>query len=332
MTDDAVSSGEMRWIAPQTDPIDAVLSGVPGNPGDEDLLDVAAIVHDLRSTCLPGQPLRRGPALAAFTQAHLDADGDPTATAGDIPSAVSVAGPVGDASDPDQTGRKRHKMLTTITGFVGTLTGKAVLGTALAAASVGGLHAADVVDIPVLPDDPPATEQPAGSQDRTPTDAGAEGQQTAADKQAAAEAHAQAVQEWTECVADAAAAQGDAETRTTGAFDPRDTCGDMPQPGDFGLTDLPSQASDVGQAAVEGTPGATARPEQPGSNAPTGGGSVPAGADAPAAPLISTPAPTQSDAVTEEPGSGAPAGGGSAPAPDTDHPASPPTTGTPAGG
>ena len=42
-------------------------------------------------------------------------------------------------------------MLTTISAFVATTTGKLVLGTALAAAAVGGAHAAELVDVPLLP-------------------------------------------------------------------------------------------------------------------------------------------------------------------------------------
>src|SRR5690606_23192359 len=63
MTDDGVPTDEMRWGRPQTDAIDAVLGDCDTG---EDLADVAAIVHDLRSTYLPDQPLRRHPALAAF--------------------------------------------------------------------------------------------------------------------------------------------------------------------------------------------------------------------------------------------------------------------------
>jgi hypothetical protein len=326
----------MRWIASQTDRIDAVLGG---DPVGDDLLDVAAIVHDIRSTYLPVEPLRRSEALAAFTQAHLDADGTRAATAGATTSVASAVS-VGHARRTELAGRNRNQMLSTISGFVGTLIGKAVVGTALAAASVGGLHAADVVDLSVLPDDGgPAVEGPSSSGDQTgqggqdaPSEMGAAGQQTAADKQAAAQALAEAVQEWTDCVAEVAAAQGDGETRATGAFDPRDTCGEIPQPGDFGLTDLPGQAPDTAQTAVESSPGAAAVPEQPGSNAPAGSGSLPAApGDAPVSPPASTPDPTQPDAVPEEPGSNAPAGSDSAPTPDTPDTASPPTTDTPAG-
>jgi hypothetical protein len=58
-------------------------------------------------------------------------------------------------------------MLETLGAFVATLTGKVVLGTAAVAASVGGAHAAGVVDVPGLPDrgtvvvDAPAVDEAA---------------------------------------------------------------------------------------------------------------------------------------------------------------------------
>lgn len=55
-------------------------------------------------------------------------------------------------------------MLAGVSSFVATVTGKVVLGGAVAAASVGGLHAADVVDVPGLPDRP-AVEQQGDSQE-----------------------------------------------------------------------------------------------------------------------------------------------------------------------
>ena len=47
-------------------------------------------------------------------------------------------------------------MFAGISAFVATTTGKVVLGTAMAAASVGGAHAADIVDLPLLPESTPA--------------------------------------------------------------------------------------------------------------------------------------------------------------------------------
>ena len=48
-------------------------------------------------------------------------------------------------------------MLEALSAFVATLAGKVVLGTAAVAVSVGGAHAAGVVDVPGLPDRAPAT-------------------------------------------------------------------------------------------------------------------------------------------------------------------------------
>jgi hypothetical protein len=56
--------------------------------------------------------------------------------------------------------RRRKRILTTLSGVLATITGKVVLGTAVAAASVGAAHAAGVVDVPGLPDTTPAVETP----------------------------------------------------------------------------------------------------------------------------------------------------------------------------
>ena len=305
MTDDVVPSDEMRWPAAQSDPIDAVLDDVAV---DDDLLDVAAVVHDIRAAYLPAAPLRRSDALTAFTDARLDADDEPASRALSVRRAGAVLGAVGVAHHTDRRRRTRTTMLSTLSGFLGTLTGKALLGTAMAAASVGGLHAADVVDVPVLPahDSPTADAHAAQSADDagtagqersgSPAAAGIVGQMTAAEKQAAAHAHASAVRAWTDCVADAAAARGDADTRTDGAFDPRATCGEMPTPAQFGLTDLPDQAADTaGDAgAAGGTAGGT------GTDGAGATGRANAGAGAP--PPDASTTPPSSGTATTQPG------------------------------
>lgn len=160
-------------------------------------------------------------------------------------------------------------MLSGLSGFLATVTGKVVLTGAVAAASVGGLHAGDVVDVPGLPDnDPPAAEQAANADDNADAqnddlpDEATEGQQTAEEKQAAAEAYTTAVQDWTDCVSEHAAAQGDETTSTTGEFDPRSECDDRPTPQDFGLTEVPDQADQDGvENSEEGRENAPDDPE-----------------------------------------------------------------------
>ncbi|HEX6234549.1 MAG TPA: hypothetical protein VFZ63_15590 [Jiangellaceae bacterium] len=58
----------------------------------------------------------------------------------------------GVTDQPTSRTSRRQRMLETLSAFVATLTGKLVLGTAALAASVGGVHAAGVVDVPGLPD------------------------------------------------------------------------------------------------------------------------------------------------------------------------------------
>lgn len=287
MDDSCVPESEMRRTGSARDPIDAVLHG---DGEGSDLLDVAALVHDLRSAYARAEPLARGPELTAFTEAHLDAGPD--------------------------LGRKRNSMLTGLSGFLGTLTGKIVLGTAVTAASVGGLHASDVVDVPALPDTGTPTEQPDRDDGERAggADASGDAHETADGKASAAAAYTDAVRAWTDCVAEAAAGQGDAETRTTGGFDPSDACGDHPRPADFGLTELPAQAADAADDAVAGTPGAT-RPETPAPGGAAPEITVPTGSEAPGddSPAPETPAPGGgAPEITIPSGSDAPTGGGTA--------------------
>lgn len=217
--------------------IEAVLRGEQPT-GDDELGSVAEFVGDLRATYESGPDPVRSPALTAFMEA---------------PALEAQA--VMQPTWRQRLEGRRIRMLSGLSGFLATVTGKVVLTGAVAAASVGGLHAGDVVDVPGLPDnDPPAAEQAEngsnendvdGQNDDRPDDA-VEGQQTAEEKQAAAEAYTTAVQDWTDCVSENAAAQGDETTSTTGEFDPRSECDDRPTPEDFGLTEVPDQADQEG--------------------------------------------------------------------------------------
>lgn len=286
----------MRQTDSRPDPVDAVLGG--DNEG-EDLLDVAVLVHDLQAAYRRPQPLELGAELVAFTGTHLLTDHD---------VAPSDQGVLVGEPDGETHGRKRHPMLTGLSGFVGTLTGKFVLGTAVTAASVGGLHAADVVDVPVLPDTAASADRPEqsdGSQGTDVPDAAVEGQATAEGNRAAADAYSEAVQAWTDCVATAAAANGDNPPEAGDGFDPSADCGDQPNPTDYGLADLPEQAADAAQDAPRSAPdGAT--PDTPAPASPAG---------------TATTVPTESGDPTDR--------GTNTPAPNSpvpDSPASPDTT------
>lgn len=298
MADDCVTWAEMRWTGSQPDPVDAVLNG---DDAGDDLLEVAVVVHDLRSAFARTEPLERRQELAAFTGAALDALRHPSMGTA-VPSSRTV-----DPLDMTRPGRKRSSMMSALSGFVGTLTGKLVLGTAVTAASVGGLHAADVVEAPVLPDTNAPVERPEPGTTPDGDEAGAatEGKQTADANRSAADAYSDAAQEWTDCVTDAASAQGDEQTRTTGGFDPRADCGDHPEPADFGLNDLPAQAADAAQDATGGGPPDAGAEETPGS----GGSASP---DKPAEPG-STPANPPSTVPERPAADSTPSPGGSRP-------------------
>lgn len=59
-------------------------------------------------------------------------------------------------------------MLNTISAFVATVAGKAVLTTAAVAVGVGGVHATGVVDVPGLPDPAPSVDVDAPAVDDVP--------------------------------------------------------------------------------------------------------------------------------------------------------------------
>ncbi|MDY7104000.1 MAG: hypothetical protein S0880_22680, partial [Actinomycetota bacterium] len=132
--------------ATAADPIDAVLAGEDG----DDLAAIATLVADLRTAYVPDQPLRHSPELAAFTRG---------------PSAATAEGATVAGIDR----RRRLPAAAAVTAVAG----KVLLGGALAAATVGGLHAADVIDVGDLlglHDAPVGT--PASDGDRSPGDDG----------------------------------------------------------------------------------------------------------------------------------------------------------------
>jgi hypothetical protein len=245
MDHDDVFEGEMHLFRSQPDPIDAV---VGDEVLDEDFTDIAAIVHELRAAYMPVEPLAPSSALSAFTEVPV---GDLLVAAGSKAhgSTHQMAGL------PNPKEPRRKKMLSAVGAFVTTLTGKVMLTTAVAAASVGGLHAADVVDLPLLPDkaiEAPLEETPTADEVRqdgeTPDQAEA-GKATAEASKAAAAEYSEAVREWTDCVAANAGPRGDDE----------EGCKDRPSPTDFALTELPDQASD-GQANKPETPASDGAP------------------------------------------------------------------------
>jgi hypothetical protein len=311
MGDDCVPSSEMRWNGKQPDPIDAVLDG--GGDG-EDVLHVAVIVHDLRATYTPTEPLDIRPELAEFVGAHVGTD------LAAVDSTRPVPSERGDAFPPEPRRRKLNSMLGAIGALVATATGKVVLTTAVAAASVGGLHSADVVDVPVLPDtnrtEQPDADVPASRTAPDERDAAATRDSDAPGNSDAAAALTDAVQDWADCVAGAAAAQGDEGSQPTGRFDPRDECGDQPTPVDYGLTDLPDQAADAAHDAVDGKPDLDA-PGAPSHAADGPAGGANGAPDGPASDVAEpethvpeTPAATGSDSPEPPSTSTDPAVGG----------------------
>jgi hypothetical protein len=147
MASDDVAPDEMSLFRPSGDPLDAALRGVSDDPA------VDALVSDLRAAYLPDGTRPRSAALAAFAGTG---DGVPVGAVRCRPAAPAVEAPV-------PVGRR---VAVAAAAFAATLTGKVVLGGAVAAAALGGLHATDTVDVPLLPRSPEAQTVPSTVPDR----------------------------------------------------------------------------------------------------------------------------------------------------------------------
>jgi hypothetical protein len=104
----------------------------------------------------------------------------------------------------------RPKMLTGLGAFIATTTGKIVLGTTVAAASVGGMHAAEIVDVPLLPDQANAVVLVADSEEES-TDSPEVEEAAAASEEEAVEAEELVETEAEESDAEEAEVDGDDE-------------------------------------------------------------------------------------------------------------------------
>ncbi len=154
----------MRWFHRRDDEaFEALLTGESPTGGDE-IAGIESFVDSLRWSYRDRLVPEPHPELAAFMDAPLITDkGDLPEKAGSNaygPALVTASQVAGLPKWRESFTKRRTRMLSGLGSFLATVTGKVVLGGTVAAASVGGLHAGDVVDVPALPDnDPPAAEQ-----------------------------------------------------------------------------------------------------------------------------------------------------------------------------
>jgi hypothetical protein len=118
----------------ETDLTDAQIDAlVDGQPLDGTPTAFGDFVSAIRAESAATPPVQPGNDLADFF-ARVE---------------LTVSTPVALSAGPS----RGKRMFAVVSAFVATATGKLVLGTALAAATVGGAHAAGVVDVPLLPDE-----------------------------------------------------------------------------------------------------------------------------------------------------------------------------------
>lgn len=279
MDDRDVAEVEMRWFRPHRDEIDAV---VGDDLLDDDLADVAAIVHDLRSAYLRDEPVPRHPALLAFTASPLDENGEPLVTA--VSNAHGSAPQMAGLPNRDDTTGRNPKMLSTLTALLAPAAAKIALGTALAAASVGGLEAADVVDL--VPDEA-ETQVTTSDEEREERDVAEQDELQTTDHDADDQTHegdggfSEEMELWSSCVEEESAAHDG-----TAPFDPFEACGD--EHARYLAPGQDNRPEDV-PAGPEDTPAAVA-PE----STPTGPEDTPAD-DTPAADRPTPPAQAGED-------------------------------------
>lgn len=134
------------------------------NPDELSPEQLAALL-DADPAAFPGHPVAEALRSARASLA-AEAAPVPTAALSEFLAADPVVTPIPLSPSPavvddlpvaDESNKRRTPVLQTIAAFVGTIAGKVVIGTTVAAASVGAAHAGGVVDVPGLPEiDEPA--------------------------------------------------------------------------------------------------------------------------------------------------------------------------------
>jgi hypothetical protein len=275
--------------------LDQLLAGVP--PDDESLAGLAAFVVDVRA--VSEEPVPESLAGRQVAQAARAVE-------------VSVEARQPARQRPGEVLRPRNRRKVVLRSSLARLAAKVAAASVALAAMTAGAAAAGVLPAPVqqVVADTAAVvglELPEPSQSQSLPEEAVLGQEEAERKHLAAEAYAEAVQDWTDCVAENAAAQGDEETRQPDPFDPTEGCGREAGSGglrDHGAAggDAPGSArgSAAGSSRGSGRWPAGRNPSGPAGRKPSGPAgrnpSGPAGRDAPGSPIL-----RQSDPVRDRP-------------------------------
>lgn len=148
MSDLNDSSFEMHEEDLSPEEVEHLVNGVSERP---DLAELALLLADVRR--LPdrvGTPAV-SVALSEFVGVDLTPNPEPIVLTEVDDTPVSAA-----IGSQEAEPVRRNSMIGQLAAFLGTIGGKVVVGTTVAAASVGGVHASGVVDVPFLPDNEPA--------------------------------------------------------------------------------------------------------------------------------------------------------------------------------
>lgn len=144
MTSSNDSSFEMHDDSLSPEEVEHLVDGTSERP---DLADVEALFAEVRALPNSVETPPVSAALAEFIGVNLTPTAEPIV----LPdTAEARAKAIEEARDAEPV--RRTSMIGSAAAFLGTMGGKVALGTAVAAASVGGVHATGAVDVPFLPD------------------------------------------------------------------------------------------------------------------------------------------------------------------------------------
>lgn len=142
------SSSEMHDDTLSAEEVEALIEGSSARP---DLGELETLFAEVRALPNRTESPKISAALAEFVGVDLTPNPEPIVL-GDVDETIVLTSSAAPSAQPV----RRNSMIGQAAAFLGTIGGKVVVGTTVAAASLGGAHATGAVDVPYLPDNKPA--------------------------------------------------------------------------------------------------------------------------------------------------------------------------------
>ncbi|MDW3179899.1 MAG: hypothetical protein R8J94_21085 [Acidimicrobiia bacterium] len=142
------SSFEMHDDTLSPEDVEALIAGTSARP---DLGELETLFAEVRALPNRIESPAISPALAEFVGVDLTPNPEPIELRGEDETIVLAP-----TEAPSAQPVRRNSMIGQAAAFLGTIGGKVVVGTTVAAASLSGAHATGAIDVPYLPDNEPA--------------------------------------------------------------------------------------------------------------------------------------------------------------------------------